>query len=91
MFMSYNYCKEGVTSGAGTSFLYGAPGFIPFFCGVRVAQSLALAFVYYCIDHYLCLCSFSFGHFIVCPSNYHEFDSNTKKASFEAISFVISY
>jgi hypothetical protein len=32
----------GTASGAGTAYLFEAPGFTPFFCGVRVVRSFAL-------------------------------------------------
>jgi len=49
--MTYHWvCNKsnttGVTSGAGTAYLSGAPEFTPGFSGVRVAQSLVFCVVY---------------------------------------------
>ena len=49
----------------------GAPEFTPVFSGVRVTRSLVL---YVCfVDHCLSLCTFSFGHCVVCSSSIYGF------------------
>ena len=53
----------GVTSGAGTIYLSGAPEFTPGFSGVRVTRSIVLCVCF--VDRCLSFCTFSFGHNIV--------------------------
>ena len=58
----------GVTSGAGPS---GAPKSTPVFSGVRVTRSLVL---YVCfVDRSLSLCTFSFGHCVICSCSIYGF------------------
>ena len=63
LFMIYHrVCNQinttGVTSGAGTAYLFEAPEFIPSFSGVRVTRSLVL---YVCfVDRCLSFCVFFF-------------------------------
>jgi hypothetical protein len=40
----------------------------PVFGGVRITRSLVLCL--YFVDRFLCFCSFSFGHCVLCPSIY---------------------
>ena len=72
-FMTYHpVCNwintTGVTSGAGTTYPSGAPEFTPVFSGVRVTPSLVLNVCF--VDRCLSLCTFSFGHCVVCSSIY---------------------
>jgi hypothetical protein len=54
-----------------TAYPSGAPEFTPGFSGVRVTRSLVL---YVCfVDRCLSLCTFSFGHCIVCSSSRYGF------------------
>jgi len=55
----------GDTSGAGTAYPFGALEFTPAFSGVRVTRSLALCVCF--VDRCLSLCTFSFGHYVICP------------------------
>jgi len=48
-----------------------APEFTPVFSGVRVARSLVL-WVMFCKSLFI-LCSFSFGHYSLCPSSIYGF------------------
>ena len=57
MFVSFNSNTKGVTCGARTVYLSGAPGFTPVFSIVHF------------IDHCLAFWPFSFGHCVVCPSS----------------------
>jgi hypothetical protein len=54
----------GATSGAGTAYPSGAPGFNPGFSGIRVTRALVLCVCF--VDRWLSFCPFSFGHCIVC-------------------------
>ena len=62
----YDFC------GAGTAYPSGAHEFThptsPVFSGVRVARSLVLWLCF--VDRCLSFCTFSFGHYDVCPSIY---------------------
>ena len=67
-----NYINTtGVTSRAGTPYPSGAHEFIPGFSEVRVTRSLAL---YVCfVDRCLSVCTFYFGHCVVCSSSIYGF------------------
>ena len=55
--------KNDATNGAGTAYPSGAHEFTPDFSGVRVTRSLVLCACF--VD----VCTFSFGHCVVCPSS----------------------
>ena len=61
----------GTTSGACTAYSSRAPEFSVCFSGVRVTRSLVL-FVCF-VDRCLSFCTFTFGHYVVCPSSIYGF------------------
>jgi len=65
------FLGSGATSGAGTAYPSGAPEFTPVFSGVRVTRSLVLCVCF--VDRCLALCTFSFGHCVVCSSSIYGF------------------
>ena len=67
LLMSYNHCAQCSANGAGSAHLPENPSSPAVFSGVCVTRSLVLCACF--VNRCLFVCTFSFGHCVVCSSS----------------------